>query len=421
MYVIILTKAGESMKKQRFFNYVKINRLVLVSGAAIITVLSIVMLVEYNFFKDFSWYNRKIAESLVLTFIIITLLTLLITAFNLRASRNKEKETQKKLQISDTLINCITMLAAERDTHKAIHSLLNILNNYFDGDRAYLFEFDYENQTTSNSYEYTAVGISKQIDNLQNVPLEIIDAWIEKFKTLGSFYISDTEKDVDENTYAYKILKMQDIKSLIAVPLVDDDVIIGFLGIDNPKTNYEDLSLLSSASFFILDSIERRERNVKLQKLSYEDTLTSVYNRNKFNSVVKEMHSKIEDDIGIAYFDINGLKTVNDNEGHHAGDKLIKDAADGINSIFIGDTYRIGGDEFVVISCHVKKEDFEKNVSNAIEKLNGNGISVSFGTSWTHTSENIYEQLSVADHLMYENKMYHYKKMRELKEKNGES
>lgn len=408
------------MKKQGFFNYVKINRLVLISGAAMITVLSVVMLVEYNFFKDLSWYNKKIAESLVLTFIIITLLTLLITALNLRASRKKEQETRRKLQISDTLVNCITMLAAERDIHKAIQSLLTILNNYFDGDRAYLFEFDYENQTTSNSYEYTAVGISKQIDNLQDVPLEVIDAWIERFKTLGSFYISDIDKDVDKNTYAYKILKMQDIESLIAVPLVDGDVIIGFLGIDNPKVNYEDLSLLSSASFFILDSIERRESNTKLQKLSFEDTLTSVYNRNKFNDVVDEMHHKIEDDIGIAYFDINGLKTINDNEGHQAGDKLIKDAADGINSIFIGDTYRIGGDEFVVISCHVKKEDFEKNVSAAIEKLKVNGISVSFGTSWTHTSENIDEQLSIADHLMYENKMYHYKRMKELREKKTE-
>lgn len=408
------------MKKQSFFNYVKINRLVLISGAAIITVLSVVMLVEYNFFKDFSWYNRKIAEGLLLSFIIITLLTLLITALNLRASRNKEQETQKKLQISDTLINCITLLAAERDIDKAIDSLLIILNNYFDGDRAYLFEFDYENQTTSNSYEYAAEGVSKQIDNLQNIPLEVIDSWIKKFKETGMFYISSIDKDVDKNSDTYRILEMQEIESLIAVPLVEEEIIIGFLGIDNPKTNYKDLSLLSSASFFILDSIERRESNTKLQKLSYEDALTSVYNRNKFNAVVDEMHYRIKDDIGIAYFDINGLKTINDNQGHQAGDKLIKDAADGINSIFIGDTYRIGGDEFVVISCHVKKEDFEKNVSKAIEKLKNNGISVSFGTSWTGTSENIDEQLSIADHLMYQNKMYHYKKMKELREKKTE-
>ncbi len=413
-------KVGGSMKKQRIFDYIKINKLMLISCGAIILAFCLVMLVEYNFFKAFSWYNKKITEALLLSFIIITLFVLLITAINLRASRIKEKETRKKLQVSDTLINCIALLAAERDIEKAIHSLLIILNNYFEGDRAYLFEFNYENQTFSNSYEIATDGISKQMDNLQNIPIEVVDEWMKRFKRMGAFYIPNVEKNIDNKTFAYEFLGNQGIDSIIAVPLVEDDVIIGFLGIDNPKVNYQDLSLLSSASFFIIDSVNRRENNTKLQKLSFEDTLTCVYNRNKFNSVVKEMHYNIEDNVGIAYFDINGLKTVNDNEGHQAGDKLIKDAADGINSIFIGDTYRIGGDEFVVISCHVKKEDFEKNVASAIEKLKDNGISVSFGTSWTQTSENIDEQLSIADHLMYENKMYHYKKMKELREKKTE-
>lgn len=405
------------MKREKFFNYVKFNKLVLISGTIIISAFTFIMLFEYNFFKEFGMMNPKISGSLFLSFIIITLLTLLVTAINLRASRKKEKETEKKLQISDTLINCITLLAAERDIDKAIDSLLIILNNYFDGDRAYLFEFDYEKKTTSNSYEYAAPGISKQIDVLQDVPLEVIDYWIKKFEETGTFYISSINKDVDSNSDTYKILEMQEIESLIAVPLVEDEVIIGFLGIDNPKINYEDLSLLSSASFFILDSIERRESHLKLQKLSFEDTLTSVYNRNKFNTVVDEMHHRFEDNVGVAYFDINGLKTVNDNEGHQAGDMLIKNAADGINSIFIGDTYRIGGDEFVVISCHVKKDDFEKNVNNAIEKLENNGISVSFGIAWTENSKNIDEQLSIADRLMYENKIIHYKKSVEESEK----
>ena len=124
------------------------------------------------------------------------------------------------------------------------------------------------------------------------------------------------------------------------------------------------------------------------------------------------------DNIGVAYFDINGLKEVNDNQGHEAGDKLVKNAAKGINSVFIGDTYRIGGDEFVVITCHVKKEIFEKNVEKTIENLKANGISVSFGVSWEQKSDNIEKQLTTADHLMYENKLLHYKEKEETKNGN---
>ncbi|MEE1503935.1 MAG: diguanylate cyclase, partial [Acutalibacteraceae bacterium] len=325
-------------------------------------------------------------------------------------------KTKKQLSVADTLINCITLLTEEKDINKAIDSLLKILNDYFDGDRAYLFEFDYEKQTTSNSYEYAAEGISKQIDILQDVPIEVIDSWIKKFEETGTFYISSLDKDVDKESETYKILEMQEITSLIAVPLIKDDLIIGFLGIDNPKSNYEDLTLLSSATFFILDSIDRRESHEKLHRLSFEDTLTSVFNRNKFNHDIEEYHQHPVEDIGVAYFDLNGLKQVNDTKGHEAGDKLVKNAATGINSVFIGDTYRIGGDEFVVITCHIKKDVFEHNVEETIKKLNENGISVSFGTSWEQRSDTIEKQLTTADHLMYENKLLHYK---ELEEKNG--
>ena len=86
--------------------------------------------------------------------------------------------------------------------------------------------------------------------------------------------------------------------------------------------------------------------------------------------------------------------------------------------MFIGDTYRIGGDEFVVITTHIKKDIFEQNVQEAIEKLTANGISVSFGTSWEQSSNTIEKQLSIADHLMYENKLSYYKELDE-KSENG--
>ena len=59
-----------------------------------------------------------------------------------------------------------------------------------------------------------------------------------------------------------------------------------------------------------------------------------------------------------------------------------------------------------------------KNVEETIKKLTENGISVSFGTSWEQSSGNIEKQLSTADHLMYENKLLHYKEL-DNKNENG--
>jgi len=397
------------MQDNKLGKFIKNNKVTLFSGLSILLVLIAIGVIEYTVIKSYGWHNIRSSTVLTISFFLIVIWVLFITAYNLKVTRKREREVKKQLSVSDTLISCITLLAAEHDINQAIDSLLKILNDYFDGDRAYLFEFDYEKQVTNNTYEYAAEGVTKEIDILQNVPLEVIDTWIKKFEETGTFYISSLDKDVDKNSDTYRILEMQGITSLIAVPLVKDDIIIGFLGIDNPKINYDDLTLLSSATFFILDSIDRRESHEKLQRLSFEDTLTSVYNRNKFNHDIEEYQQNPVEDIGVAYFDLNGLKEINDTEGHEAGDKLIKTAATGINSVFNGDTYRIGGDEFVVITCHIGKDVFEKNVETAIEKLKANGISVSFGVSWEQNGGNIGNQLTTADHLMYENKLLYYK------------
>ena len=404
------------MQTSKLKSFIKNNNVILLSGLTIFAVFFAIAFVELKLISDHGWHNTHALNILRFSFAGVCLLVFIVTAINLIATRNRENKTKQQLSVADTLINCITLLAEEKDINKAIDSLLKILNNYFDGDRAYLFEFDYEKQVTNNTYEYAAEGITKEIDNLQDVPLEVIDIWIKKFEETGTFYISSLDKDVDKESETYRYLEMQQIESLIAVPLIENNVIIGFLGIDNPKINYEDLTLLSSATFFILDSIDRRETHSKLHRLSFEDTLTSVFNRNKFNHDIEEYQNEPVDNIGIAFFDLNGLKEVNDTEGHESGDRLIKNAANGINSVFNGDTYRIGGDEFVVITTHIKKDVFEQTVHEAIEKLTANGISVSYGTSWEQSSDTIEKQLSTADHLMYENKLLHYK---ELDQKNG--
>lgn len=397
------------MQSNKIKSSIKSNKAILLSGFSVFSILFAIAYLDLKLLSDHGWHNATALNIIRFSFAGVCILVFIITAINLAATRKRENRTKKQLTIADTLINCITLLAEEKDINKAIDSLLKILNDYFDGDRAYLFEFDYEKQTTSNSYEYVTEGVTKEIDNLQDVPLEVIDIWIKKFEETGTFYISSLDKDVDKDSETYKYLEMQQIESLIAVPLIENDIIIGFLGIDNPKINYEDLSLLSSATFFILDSIDRRETHEKLQHLSFEDTLTSVYNRNKFNNDIEEYHNKPVDNIGVAFFDLNGLKEVNDTEGHEAGDRLIKNTANAINSVFVGETYRIGGDEFVVITAPVEKNIFKQKVREAIEKLTTNGISVSYGTSWAQNSQTIEKQLTTADHLMYENKLLHYK------------
>jgi len=357
-------------------------------------------------------------DSLSIVVLIECLIILLFVFLNLRASsranRNKA-EAEYQLHKSNALIECVTELSSNGDIDSAINNLLATVNNYFDGDRTYIFDLDYENEITNNLYEFAAEGISKEIDNLQNVPISSVEYWIEEFKKTGIFYISDIDRDVLRSTNTYEILAAQNISSLIAVPLLHGELIIGFMGVDNPKIHYNDLTLLSSAQFFITEAMERKKAQEALTRMSYTDTLTRMHNRNRFNHVCDEIYRYPRHLLGVAFFDLDGLKHVNDTQGHEAGDRLIINTADNIRSVFSGNSYRIGGDEFAVILPDVSEEEFDIQVDKVRRLMEKRGISVAIGVSWREMGVNLKEQLKEADKRMYVEKAEH---RRLLAEKN---
>lgn len=152
-----------------------------------------------------------------------------------------------------------------------------------------------------------------------------------------------------------------------------------------------------------------QEQMDTLSRLSFEDSMTGLYNRNKFNQVVKLKNGTHSDaPLGLAYFDLNGLKKVNDTFGHRAGDELILRIAGHIRRIFDGKAYRIGGDEFLIIEREMDEETFLSSVRFICKNMEQDGISVSTGICWESSCTDILEQFERADKLMYEEKRRFY-------------
>ena len=114
--------------------------------------------------------------------------------------------------------------------------------------------------------------------------------------------------------------------------------------------------------------IEEHKSNIEeqtklLEKLSFEDLLTGLFNRNKFNLDMQSIKNDPPSHLGIAAIDLNGLKQVNDVNGHRIGDSLICHTAEHISSMFAGKAYRIGGDEFVVIDTQLEEDAFQNAIA----------------------------------------------------------
>lgn len=323
------------------------------------------------------------------------------------AMKQKE-EAEEHLEIETTLNNCIRELSSEDDIYDSINNLLHTIDEYFQADRSYIFELNEDGKTLSNTHEYVREGIIPQKDNLQDVPLEVISVWLEYFQKDKVYFISDLEQE--KGSVTYDMLREQQVESLLAVPLARKEKILGFLGVDNPRKHYNDATLLSSIQYFITNSLMIKKQQEQLLYLSYSDHLTQIYNRNKYMEVLDELHEKVLKKTGVAYIDLNGLKSVNDRQGHNAGDQLIHRAASVISEVFGGQVYRIGGDEFVLICPWIEKEEFNKKIADILQGMDQNKISISLGKVWQEDRINIDDMLKEADHLMYlEKEDYHRK------------
>ncbi len=168
----------------------------------------------------------------------------------------------------------------------------------------------------------------------------------------------------------------------------------------------DDCEIVQKIAFDITDRVMMEKT---LERMSYEDGLTGLYNRTKFNRELQEGHGDELRALGVAYFDINGLKATNDLLGHMAGDDLICRAAGHVNHSFAGRTYRIGGDEFVAIAPNIDKADFEHKVESIMEHMRNDDITIAVGMSWRGHDCSVMEQFDEADKRMYEDKAAFYR------------
>ncbi len=158
---------------------------------------------------------------------------------------------------------------------------------------------------------------------------------------------------------------------------------------------------------------------------AYTDSMTGVGNKTAYLDMVKNLNKKIESgnaSFATVVFDVNGLKTVNDNLGHEYGDMIICDTALIIKRIFdSAHIFRIGGDEFIAIMEGrytdkymlelFKQLDKELASFNANEKNYEMTLSFSRGASVYRSGEDADYQtvFKRADEAMYANKGQYYR------------
>lgn len=177
---------------------------------------------------------------------------------------------------------------------------------------------------------------------------------------------------------------------------------------------------------------DNKNKEKEIVKLSYYDGLTELYNRRYLEEELERADEQGETPISLILADINGLKLVNDNFGHHYGDDILLNAAKVFKKSCREDDViaRYGGDEFVIVLYRTNKEQVKKiaeRIKNNYMDFLDNDIplSISIGYATKEAGDqSMNELLKEADMMMYKNKFTesssHKKTILKLVEKAGE-
>ena len=152
-----------------------------------------------------------------------------------------------------------------------------------------------------------------------------------------------------------------------------------------------------------------RRRSERAERSSRTDALTGVGNRRLWDEVVAAEEARCArygDPAGVVVLDLDGLKACNDNQGHAAGDELIRATGHVLTGAVRTHDFvaRLGGDEFGVLAIRTDGEGLEMLRTRLVRTLEEAGIHASIGTAARSTEMSLEEAVSEADSQMYENK-----------------
>ena len=133
------------------------------------------------------------------------------------------------------------------------------------------------------------------------------------------------------------------------------------------------------------------------------DPLTGLINRQMY---YQDMQIKGDKVSAVVSIDMNDLKQINDNYGHDAGDKAIKDVADAIlnNAGSKSTSYRIGGDEFIIFYYDASEDYVLKHIDKIANEVKTANYSCAIGYALTKKDTSLEDIVKEADKKMYENK-----------------
>ena len=326
---------------------------------------------------------------------------------------------------ADVIKTCIKLRGTD-NTAEAFYDVIEDIRDICDSDHCCILLVDKEERRCINLCEAIRPGCGLLPMNtyLDEKFYDIASTWKDTIGSSTCVIVKD-EKDMkwleEINPMWHYSLTQAGARSIVLFPLNYNNETLGYMwainfNVENTVKIKETLEL---TTFFIASEIANYQLLQRMEIMSSIDLLTGVKNRNTMNNFVDSIlngQAVLKHPRAIVFADLNGLKRVNDESGHSAGDNLLRNAASLIRDVFYdSEIYRAGGDEFMVITAGVSQDELAKRVEELRSKANETkNVRFAIGTCFFEKNKDILTAMRYADEKMYVDKNNYYQQYPEL-------
>ena len=213
---------------------------------------------------------------------------------NLVTLENKFQGNQKMLSLLTHLAGRFINLSVS-DINTEINNAIAEIGVFASVDRVFVFDFDWENDTCSNTFEWCSPGTSAEIDKLQNVPNTKFVDWVKRIKT-GKI-VNITSVAALKHDTLKQILESQHTQSSIAIPLMDGSKCLGYVGFDAVRSEKQfsnpEISMLAIFAELItnLKTKNNKDKQLEQSNLIFEKQNMQLL---QLNELLKQQNDEIK-------------------------------------------------------------------------------------------------------------------------------
>lgn len=290
----------------------------------------------------------------------------------------------------------------EANPDVGLQKMLEKIGHSLQAERVLIFE-EQGNQVSA-TYEWHQENLQPVARTVQHIPINSLRPLYDTFDTKQMAIIEDAPEFIRTHPGFHPYIP--GCCRLVSGHLTQSGKSLGFTEVINPSAlAFKSAGLLlSTLTLFLAIMLRNRDIFRSLERISTTDQLTGVGNRRGF----AEYRQTLPDGISLAFIfgDLNGLKKINDTQGHEVGDQLIRQAAQIMKNL-TGDiaVFRMGGDEFIIVAKDADEAQAQRLVNDLRARYRSSGISMALGYIVCQTPiANIVDVLSQVDKKMYADK-----------------